>query len=149
MTSRNSLLSANLDDLQDEDPLPDFNETALAPTSGETITQPEDARAKNYAVPPQLVEDVQSNPEKMRPVARSMMAVNLHNLFKRVQHPATTIKDRLELQNLLNKMAGLEAKEPLNPHAGQFSITINIPQVGSVPGKVIESTATHVEDNES
>lgn len=149
MQSQNSVLSANLDEFEDEDPLPSLEETPLAPATSEAITQPEDARAKNYAIPPQLVEDVQSNPEKMRPVARSMMAVNLHNLFKRVQHPATGVKDRLEFQNLLNKMAGLEAKESSIPLGTGFSITINIPQVGQVPGKVIESTAKLVEDNES
>lgn len=143
MQSQNSALSANLDELEDLPQLPSLEETPLAPATSGAITQPDDARAKNYAIPPQLVEDVQSDPEKIRPVARSMMAVNLHNLFKRVQHPAVSVKDRIEFQQLINKMAALELKDTQAGSNGSgFSIVINIP--GSDKGVTIDGTASKI-----
>lgn len=105
-------------------------------------TTEDDVKRKHTGVPPALVEDVQQNPEALRPVARSMAAINLHNLFVRMQEPATTNKDRMEFQSLLHKLGGLEIKDAATaaPGAG-FSITINLPQVGATPGATIEAKA--------
>lgn len=145
----NAVLASGLDDLEDlTDPETesDIEQVGSGGDGRGMVTQPDDAERKNYAIPPKLVEDVQKDPEKIRPIARSMLAVNLHNLFKKVQHPATSIRDRLEFQGMLNKMAGLEAKEAVSTAGAGFTITINIPPAGDTAGTVIESTAKLVED---
>ena len=102
----------------------DVKDTQSVADAEEQVTQPQDAINRSAAIPPKLVEDVMENPELLRPVARSMAAVNLHNLFVKMSHPATPNKDRLEFQALLNKMAGLEAKEAAQ--GGGPSVVINI-----------------------
>lgn len=126
------------EDLPDEAVIPELVDFE---SGSDKLTQPADAMSKNYQIPPKLVEDVQNDPEKIRPVARSMAAVNLHNLFKRIQHPATTNSDRLAFQTMLNKMSGLESKEPVITPGSGFSIVINIPDVGATKGHTIEATA--------
>lgn len=146
-----SLQAGEFDDEPGEFILPTkIVERALqeAPQEGPpvSVTKPQDALDRSTAVPPQLVEEVMDNVELLRPVARSMAAINLHNLYMKVQHPATTAKDRLEFQTLLNKMGGLvEVKGEAAQQTGSgFSITINIPQMGEVNGNVIEAKATQV-----
>lgn len=152
----NELLTSDFDD-GDEDfvlPIkhaPQPHVEASRSTESETLTQPQDAIDRALHVPPQLVEDVQDNVEMLRPVARGMAAMNLHNLFTRIQHPATPNRDRLDFQSLLNKMSGLEAKEvQQGSGATGFSITINLPQVGEAKSRVIEATGqkTDVSDAE-
>lgn len=112
-----------------------------------SVTKPQDALDRSTQVPPQLVEEVMDNVELLRPVARSMAAINLHNLFMKVQHPATTTKDRLEMQTLLNKMGGLtEIKDTSKggDNGPGFQITINIP--GSNRGVVVDGSATVVSE---
>lgn len=152
----NALLTSDFDDGKDEFILPVKNapqpvEEASGSIENEKLTQPQDAVDQALHVPPQLVEDVQDNVEMIRPVARGMAIMNLHNLYTRIQHPATTNRDRLEFQALLNKMSGLEAKEAQqNSNGSGFSITINIPQVGASKPAVIEATGgrTDVSDAE-
>jgi hypothetical protein len=93
-------------------------------------------------MPPQLVEKIADNAELLRPVARGMAAINLHNLFVRIQHPNTNNKDRLDFQSMLNKLSGLDAKEAPQSAGAGFSITINIPQVGTTSGHTIEAKAS-------
>lgn len=110
-----------------------------------SVTKPQDALDRKTQVPPQLVEEVQNNVELLRPVARSMAAINLHNLFMKIQHPNTPARDRLEMQKMLNEMAGLELKgAAVQQSGGGFSITINLPQVGEVKGNVIEAKAEKI-----
>lgn len=139
----NSALSDNYDDLEDDLEAP----PAVAPK--ETLTQPEDVKRELANIPPALVEDVQDNPEILRPVARSMAAINLHNLFVRMQHPATNNSDRMAFQTLVNKMGGLDGKDTGTAAGAGFSITINIPNIGASQGQVIEAKATRVPDTEA
>lgn len=111
------------------------------------VTKPQDAVNRSTAVPPQLVEEVMTNVELLRPVARSMAAINLHNLFLKVQHPNSPAKDRLEFQQVLNKMSGLtEVKDggKGGDSGPGFSITINIP--GSDKSVTVDSVATVVSE---
>ena len=92
-------------------------------------------RVAKSAVPMELLDAAKVNPEVFRPSARVMAMINLDNLFRQVQETGTT-KDMLELQAVLNKMGGMEPKEPTGAagNGSGFSITINIP--GSEPLKV-------------
>lgn len=160
MTSSNLALSAGLEDIRefdDEDLATDFEDApaqpqealqGVEPTSPTpTLTQPTDALQKSTHMPPKLVEDVQDNPELLRPVARSMAAINLHNLFVAMQHPRTSNKDRMDFQTLLNKLAGLEAKAQSASDAGPgFSINIVLP--GHKKELTIEGTATKLANDE-
>jgi hypothetical protein len=145
----NSALSAGFDDDEldlDVEGTPQPPQETPREAQHDTVTQPEDAARKPAQIPPKLVEDVQDNPELLRPVARSMAAVNLHNLFLRIQHPATNNADRLSFQAMLNKLGGLDAKEAGPTGGPGFSITINIPQVGADKGHTIEAKATVVDE---
>lgn len=147
-SSKNSALFSGFDDPEETDETEDLPDVAseLTPLPKETLTQPEDAKARLANIPPQLVEEVQHNPEVLRPVARSMAAINLHNLFTRMQHPAASIKDRMAFQELLNKMSDIGGKEAQAGPGSGFSIVINIPQVGAAQGQVIEAKATRVDE---
>ena len=110
----------------------------------DVVTQPEDAVGHLTEIPPKLHEDIMENPELLRPVARGMALVNLHNLFVKMKHPATPNKDRLEFQGLLNKMAGLEAKEQVASGAG---VVINITRAKDDRETItIEGSAKQVTD---
>jgi hypothetical protein len=110
------------------------------------ITSPEDAFAKSTHLPPALVDEVQDNPEAIRPLARGMAVVNLYNLFTKVSQPSTSVKDKLEFQTMVNKLAGMEAKVQDQTATSGFSVVINIPQIGMQQGSTIEATATRVVD---
>lgn len=147
MISNNSALTAGYDDPDTEsevDDTPQPSPEALSAPEKVTLTQPQDALNKSAQIPPKLVADVQDNPELLRPVARSMAAINLHNLFTRIQHPATSAKDRLDFQSMLNKMSGLDAKEAATGGGAGFSIVINIP--GSDKGVTVDGTAKRIPD---
>lgn len=143
----NSALTEGYDDPEDTQPTEDTPQGAPSVVDKVKLTQPADAANRRVQIPPRLVEEVQDNVELLRPVARSMAAVNLHNLFTRIQHPATSAKDRLDFQSMLNKMSGLDAKEQGNTGGAGFSITINIPQVGVDKGHIIEAKAAQVDES--
>lgn len=121
-----------------------LDQSSIFASKPDTVTQPEDALNRPTEIPPKLVEDVMDNPELLRPVARSMAVVNLHNLFVKMKNPATPVKERLEFQTLLNKMAGLEAKEAVASGAG---VIINITRAKDDRESItIEGTSKQVTD---
>jgi hypothetical protein len=155
MTSpNNSALLAGLEDFDDFDdldvPAPDEPTPSAAQPPQEApqepppkyLTKPQDALDRATRMPPQLVEKIADNAELLRPVARGMAAINLHNLFVRIQHPNTNNKDRLDFQSMLNKLSGLDAKEAPQSAGAGFSITINIP--GSDKGLTVEGSAERI-----
>jgi len=138
--SNTALTAGEFDDEPDEFVLPKKTSVAAPQEAPQddlpiSVTKPQDALDRSTQVPPQLVEEVMDNVELLRPVARSMAAINLHNLFLKVQHPATNAKDRLEFQQVLNKMGGLtEIKDTSKGDNGPgFSINIVLP-ANSQPG---------------
>ena len=135
------------DDLVEHVPAPDPTtvEPIAPPRPTARLSQPTDITNRLTHVPPAIVDMVREDPEKLRQVARSMAAMNLHNLFQRVQNRDTSTKDRLEFQVLLNKMSGLDAKENAAVAGGGFSINIVLP--GHKDKTVtVESTAHQVAD---
>lgn len=106
---------------------------------------------RHSKVPPKLVEDCREDPDAIRPVARAMAAINLHNTFVKVSHPNASLKDKLEFQTMVNKIGRIDAKDAESlQKGGGFSITINIPTTAGHAGSVIEAKATQVSlDDES
>jgi hypothetical protein len=98
----------------------------------DTLTTPEDALAKRTQLPPALVEEIQENPEAIRPLARGMAAINLFNLFAKVSHPNAPTKDKLEFQRVVNKIGRLEP-ETVAPSGSGVTITISIPALDAQP----------------
>jgi hypothetical protein len=135
------------DDLVEHVPTPDpaTVEPVAPPRPTARLSQPSDITNRLTHVPPAIVDMVREDPEKLRQVARSMAAMNLHNLFQRVQNRDTSTKDRLEFQTLLNKMSGLDVKENAASTGAGFSINIVLP--GHKDKTVtVESTAQQVDD---
>jgi hypothetical protein len=110
----------------------------------DTITTPDDAMAKATHLPPALVDEVQDNPEAIRPLARGMAAVNLYNLFVKVSHPATSVKDKLEFQTMVNKLAGMDTK--VQEAGSGPQVIINITRAKDKTSEVIEGIAVKVEE---
>lgn len=98
------------------------------------------AVAKHLAIPPQLIEEVKDDPSRLQSVARVMGAVNLHNMFVQVSERDATFQQRVEFQKVVNKIGRLEPTDT-QAAGGGFSVTINIPAVGSTSGAVIEAKA--------
>lgn len=109
------------------------------------VTTPDDATQRATHVPPQLVLDVQKNPELLRPVARAMSAIHLHTLYERLTHPGAAIKDKLEFQNMLNKLSGLDSKDTFTGNTGP-QVIINITRAKDRETMTIEGTAVRVAD---
>lgn len=112
----------------------------------DTQTLPEDALARSTSLSPALVDEIQDNVEAIQPLARGMAAVNLYNLFVNVQQ-SNSNKDRLELQNILNKMTGLEKAQVQQGNSGP-QVIVNITRAKDSSKEVIEGVAvTLPEDN--
>ena len=77
-------------------------------------------------LPPALVDEITANGDAIRPLARGMAAVNLFNTFKRVQMSGTTIKERIDFQNMLNKLSGMEVRDLVATAGGAPAVVINI-----------------------
>lgn len=107
-------------------------------------TTPDDAVDALTQLPPALIDEIQLNPEAIRPLARGMAAVNLYNTFVKVSEPSCSIKDKLEFQNMVVKLGAMEAKATDQPRGAGFNIVINIP--GSDKGVVIDSTSMALEN---
>jgi hypothetical protein len=119
---------------------------AQTDTSPSTLAPLNDEVAMRHSkVPPKLVEDCLENPDSIRPVARAMAAINLHNTFVKVSHPNASLKDKLEFQAMVNKIGRIDTKDVEGVQKGAgFSITINIPNMPVQTGSVIEAKATQV-----
>ena len=109
----------------------------------DTLTTPEDALAKRTQLPPALVEEIQENPEAIRPLARGMAAINLFNLFAKVSHPNASTKDKLEFQTLAQKLGGMEVKVSESQGAGP-QVVINITRAKDDTKAVIEGVSVTV-----
>jgi len=103
------------------------------------MTTPQDALDELTQLPPALVDAVQDNPEAIQPLARGMAAINLYNLYKRVQE-GNSNKDLLELQVLLNKMTGME-KAQVATVGGGPQVVINITRARDSSQEIIEGVA--------
>ena len=116
----------------------------------ETMAPLNDEVAMRHSkVPPKLVEDCLENPDALRPVARAMAAINLHNTFVKISHPNASLKDKLEFQAMVNKIGRIDTKDVEGVQKGAgFSIVINIPNMPGQTGSVIEAKATQVALND-
>lgn len=96
------------------------------------------AVTKHTAVPPALIEAVASDATAAQPAIRAMALVQLTELHG-MRHALTPVQ-RMQLAEVNAKLGDMVPRQ-----AGQnmadtgFSITINIPQVGAQPGRVIDS----------
>jgi hypothetical protein len=74
-----------------------------------------------------------------------MAVVNLYNLFTKVSQPSTSVKDKLEFQTMVNKLACMEAKVQDNSSGPQ--VIINITRAKDKTSEVIEGIAVKVEES--
>ena len=70
-----------------------------------------DAVRRHVAIPPKLIEEATRDPRALDKVARAMAAVNLHNLFAKMQEEDTGLSPRLAFQQLLNRMGRIDQVE--------------------------------------
>jgi hypothetical protein len=111
--------------------------------SQEIQTVSKEAEEKNR-LPPKLVDDVQHDIEAIRPLVRGIAAVHLYDTYKRVMHPNASLKDKLDFQTIVNKMAGVDVKSSTEPVGPSFSVTINIPN--SDKSVTVEGTSVRLEE---
>ena len=113
--------------------------TTLAPLNDEVAM-------RHSKVPPKLVEDCLENPDSIRPVARAMAAINLHNTFVKVSHPNASLKDKLEFQAMVNKIGRIDTKDVAEGAGAGFHFTINFS--GANEKLVIDAPANVIEHEE-
>ena len=118
----------------------------LAPTPETLAPITDDAAMRHSKVPPKLVEDCLEDPDALRPVARAMAAVNLHNTFIKVSHPNASLKDKLEFQAMVNKIGRIDTKDVAENAKAGFHFTINFS--GANEKLVIDAPANVVEHEE-
>jgi hypothetical protein len=109
------------------------------------ITTPEDAKNALIAVPPQLVEEVQNNPEVLVHLSRAQLMLVQHKLTDQyLKDKEALVSQGVAIAEQLRKTANLEPKN-IGPTPGAgFSITINIPAMGEAKEVTIEATAPRV-----
>ncbi len=126
-----------------------------------TPTPPSDTRAymsdlsdpidpvagRHIAVPPQLVEAVQTDPEVLAQLSRAQLILVQDKLTRQyLRSGDASIAQGTAVAEILRKTANLEPKQTTSQGGNGFSITINIPQVGDVKGTTIEARATALND---
>jgi hypothetical protein len=109
----------------------------------EPITVANSVATKRFQqLDPQLLEKVRTDPDESRPYYRTISMITDHELYQlRNQLP---VPQRLALAERWSKLAGMEPKKVEAQQSGaQFSIQINIPEVGTAAAtsRIIEGTA--------
>ncbi len=103
---------------------------------------------QHITISPRLVEEAAQDPRALEKVSRAMAAVNLHNLFVAAQKEGTTVSTRLALQQLLNRMGRIDAREEAAGGMGtlpmvQISMgggvtTVSVQQPSMPPAQIVD-----------
>jgi len=102
--------------------------------SKDRITTPADAINAGARLTPKTVAALQADPESIRPLARTMMAINLTNMFTHLQTKDVPIRDRLDFHKAVAELGGMQAKDNTGP---RMAVTINISRVADENTSVV------------
>ena len=106
---------------------------------------------QHITISPRLVEEAAQDPRALEKVSRAMAAVNLHNLFVAAQKEGTTVSTRLALQQLLNRMGRIDAREDtgsgmanlpivqISMGGGVTTVSVQQPVAPALPADVVNT----------
>lgn len=107
--------------------------------SDDTISENPAVKVRT-ALPPALLDAIAADPEASRDYFRRLTTIQLHELY--LVRKTLTPAQRMQLSEITAKLGAMEPKrqEASAAQGAQFSIQINIPQVGASPAssRVIE-----------